>query len=162
MLLNMEFGYHIVAIRVIWASWAHVWRLRSLFLRTGYDMIACWWYTPSSPSSLLSIDAWLCPHCFIGWLGREIGYGPMDRSAGVLWIASGAPFLESSGPAQLCWWLMKGCHIRGLPIGSVCRAYMDWRGKRTCHVGRVFPCRVYIDSNHRDSQIWVTGCLWQS
>jgi hypothetical protein len=29
-------------------------------------------------------------HCFIGWLGREIGYGPTDRSAGVLWIVSGA------------------------------------------------------------------------
>jgi hypothetical protein len=25
----------------------------------------------------------------------------------------------------------------------------------------IFPCRVYIDSNHRDSRIWVTGCLWQ-
>jgi hypothetical protein len=24
-------------MRVIWTSWAHVWRLRSLFLRTGYD-----------------------------------------------------------------------------------------------------------------------------
>jgi hypothetical protein len=29
--------YHIVAMRVIWTSWAHVWRLRSLFLGTGYD-----------------------------------------------------------------------------------------------------------------------------
>jgi hypothetical protein len=37
MLLNMESGYHIVTICVIWTSWAHVWRLRSLFLRTGYD-----------------------------------------------------------------------------------------------------------------------------
>jgi hypothetical protein len=25
-----------------------------------------------------------------------------------------------------------------------------------------FPYRVYIDSNHRDSRIWVTACLWQS
>jgi hypothetical protein len=48
---------------------------------------------------------------------------------------------------------MKGCHVQGLPIGSIRRAYMDWRGKRTCHVGRVFPCMVYIDSNRRDSQI---------
>jgi hypothetical protein len=24
-------------MRVIWTSWAHVWRLRSLFLGTGYD-----------------------------------------------------------------------------------------------------------------------------
>jgi hypothetical protein len=25
-----------------------------------------------------------------------------------------------------------------------------------------FPCRVYIDSNHRNSRIWVTACLWPS
>jgi hypothetical protein len=35
-------------------------------------------------------------HCFIGWLGRETGYGPADRSAGVMWIVSGAVFLGSS------------------------------------------------------------------
>jgi hypothetical protein len=32
-------------------------------------------------------------HCFIGWLERETGYGLTDRSAGVLWIVSGALFL---------------------------------------------------------------------
>jgi hypothetical protein len=47
----------------------------------------------------------------------------------------------------------KGCHVWGLPTGSVHRAYMDWRGKRTCRIGRVFPCMVYIDSNRRDSRI---------
>jgi hypothetical protein len=35
--------------------------------------------------------------CFIGWFRRETGYGPTDRSAGVLWIVSGALFLGSSG-----------------------------------------------------------------
>jgi hypothetical protein len=48
---------------------------------------------------------------------------------------------------------VKGCHVRGPPAGSVRRAYVDWHGKRTCRVGRVSPCRVYIDSNHRDSRI---------
>jgi hypothetical protein len=33
----MESVYHIVAIRVNETSWAHVWRLRSLYLGTGYD-----------------------------------------------------------------------------------------------------------------------------
>jgi hypothetical protein len=33
----MESIYHIVAIRVNETSWAHVWRLRSRYLRTGYD-----------------------------------------------------------------------------------------------------------------------------
>jgi hypothetical protein len=55
---------------------------------------------------------------------------------------------------------IKGYHIRGSPTGSVHQTYVDWCGKRTCRVGRVFSCRVYIDSNHRDSRIWVTTCLW--
>jgi hypothetical protein len=34
----MESIYHIVAIRVNETPWAHVWRLRSLYLGTGYDI----------------------------------------------------------------------------------------------------------------------------
>jgi hypothetical protein len=78
-------------------------------------------------------------HCFIGWLGRETGYRPTDRSTGVLWIVSGALFLRSSDSVQLCRWLVKGCHVWGLPAGSVRWAYVDWRGKRTCHISQVFP-----------------------
>jgi hypothetical protein len=37
-----------------------------------------------------------------GWLGRETGYRPTDRSIDVLWIVSGALFLGSSGAAQIC------------------------------------------------------------
>jgi hypothetical protein len=47
----------------------------------------------------------------------------------------------------------KGCHVQGLPAGSISRAYVDWRGKRTYHVGWVFTYMVYNDSNHCDSQI---------
>jgi hypothetical protein len=43
--------------------------------------IAYWCYGPSKPSIQPLIDAWLYPHCFIGWLRREDGYEPMDRSA---------------------------------------------------------------------------------
>jgi hypothetical protein len=38
-MLNMESVYHIVAIRVIETSWAHVWRLRSRYFGMGYDSI---------------------------------------------------------------------------------------------------------------------------
>jgi hypothetical protein len=77
----------------------------------------------------------------------------MDRSAGVRGIVSGALFLESNEirpnlsviHERLLYvdhvrYVWSGT-IRGLSVGCV------W------HVGRVFPCRVYIDSNHRDSQI---------
>jgi hypothetical protein len=42
--------------------------------------------------------------------------------------------------------------------------HMVWDHMRTEHGMRVacwsgFPCRVYIDSNYRDSWIWVTVCL---
>jgi hypothetical protein len=33
----MESVYHIVTIRVNETSWAHVWRLHSRYLGTGYD-----------------------------------------------------------------------------------------------------------------------------
>jgi hypothetical protein len=36
----MESVYHIVTVRVNETSWAHVWRLRSRYLRTEYDK----WY----------------------------------------------------------------------------------------------------------------------
>jgi hypothetical protein len=40
-------------------------------------------------------------HCFIGWLRREIGYGPVDRSADVLRIASEA--VTPSNPIGGSW-----------------------------------------------------------
>jgi hypothetical protein len=76
---------------------------------------------------------------------REAGYGPVDRSADIMWIVSEALFLRSSGPAQLCQRLVKNCHVWGPPAGSVCQAYMNWCGKRMWHVGQVFSYRVYIN-----------------
>jgi hypothetical protein len=35
----MEYVYHIVTIHVNETSWAHVWRLRSRYLETGYDIL---------------------------------------------------------------------------------------------------------------------------
>jgi hypothetical protein len=46
--------------------------------------IICQRYGPGKPSSQPSIEGSLCPHCFNDYLGRETGYGPTDRSAGVL------------------------------------------------------------------------------
>jgi hypothetical protein len=62
-------------------------------------------------------------------------------------------FLCAVGSVQIYRCFTKGCHIWGPPAGSVRRMYVDWRGKRTCRVGWVFPCRVYIDLNRRDSRI---------
>jgi hypothetical protein len=77
------------------------------------------------------------------WIGQPV-------CCGLCWefFFSGAVIF-----VQICQRLAKGCHVRRPPVGSVHRAYVDWHGKRTYHVGRVFPCRVYIDLNCRDSRI---------
>jgi hypothetical protein len=119
-------------------------------------------YGPSKSSNLSSTESGFTPHCFNVWLGREIGYEPMNRSAVVLWIVSGALFLGSSGSVHCCWrWLKRLLyvdHVGYVWSWIICGLSMEsvWR------VGRVFSCRVYIDSDCHDSQIWVTACLWQS
>jgi hypothetical protein len=61
MLLNMESGYHIVTMRVIWTSWAHVWRLRSLFLGMGYDRLNCFHCLPLARCRIFpSLFCWMC------------------------------------------------------------------------------------------------------
>jgi hypothetical protein len=98
------------------------------------------------------MGVWLSP--LLHWLAWERNWvrthGWVSRRAG---LVSGTLFLGSSDSVQLCRRLMEGCHVRGPPTGSVRRAYVDWCGKRMCRVGRVFPCRVYIDLNRRDSRI---------
>jgi hypothetical protein len=97
------------------------------------------------------------------WLARERSWvrtcGSVSRRAV---DCVGSPFSREQWDLSICRRLVKSCHVRGPPAGNVRRVYVDWRWKRTCRVGRVFPYRVYIVSNHRDSRIWVTACLCQS
>jgi hypothetical protein len=117
-------------------------------------------YGPSDHSNWLLADVWFFPTASLPTVGETLGMDPqIDQS--VCCGLCREPFF--SGAVDLfksvdnC---VKGCHVRGPPIGSVHRAYVESRGKHTCYVGRVFPYRVYIDSNRRDSQIWVTACSW--
>jgi hypothetical protein len=57
-------------------------------------------------------------------LGEKLGGGPVDHSAG-LRVVSGALFSGAVGSVQRCWWLVKCCHVRGPPAGSVRLAHMD-------------------------------------
>jgi hypothetical protein len=94
-----------------------------------------------------------------GGCGREAGYGPMDRMAVVLRIVSGALLLRCSGSVQICWRLYKRLlYADRVRYMTICGLSVE---SMWC-VGRVFPCRVYIDLNHHDSRIWVTACLWPS
>jgi hypothetical protein len=92
-------------------------------------------------------------HCFIDWLKRETRYGPVGWLAGVLWIMLGALFLRSNeirpNPSMFHKRLLYVDHVRYIWYWIIRRLGVEsvWR------VGRVFPCMVYIDSNHRDYRI---------
>jgi hypothetical protein len=84
---------------------------------------------------------WLCWER--NWSGSR---GPL--SCAERWIQEHF-FLRAVVSIQLCWVSIKGCHIWGLPAGSV--RGLAWEAYVLCVSG--FPYRVYIDSNYRDSQI---------
>jgi hypothetical protein len=119
-------------------------------------------YGPCKPSSRLSTEAWLFSTASLADVGEKLGTDPQIGQLTCCGLCR-KPFF--SGAVDLFKFVddcVKGCHIRGLPTVSVHRPYVDWHGKHTCRVGRVFLCRVYIYSNRRDSQIWVTACSWLS
>jgi hypothetical protein len=116
-------------------------------------------YGSSKPSSLLSTDVWLSP--LLHWLTRERNWVRTRRSSSRRAVdCVGSHFSQEQwlclALSMTCEGLLYVDHVRyvwswtihGLSVESV------WR------IGRVFSCRAYIDSNHRDPQIWVTSCLW--
>jgi hypothetical protein len=116
---------------------------------------------PVNWCNMLSTDAWLS--LLLQWLCWERNWVANLWTTQSDWGLCREPFFSGAvGSVQHCWWLLKGCHVCGLPVESVRGAYVDWRENDTCHVYRVFPYRMYIDSNHRDSRIRATACSWQS
>jgi hypothetical protein len=112
-------------------------------------------YGPSKPSSRLSIEAWVFPTTSLAIVREKLGTDLRIGQPSYCGLCR-EPFCSGgSGSVQICWRLCERLlyvdhvryvwsrAIRGLSVESM------W------HVGRVFPCRVYIDSNHHDSQIWV-------
>jgi hypothetical protein len=88
--------------------------------------IACWWYGPSKPSSRPSTEGWLCPHGFNDYLRRETGYRPVDRSAGVLWIMSGALFSGAVALLNSIDDYVKGCYALTAWDTYGLGPYADW------------------------------------
>jgi hypothetical protein len=99
------------------------------------------------------MKAWLFPTASLTIVGEKLGTDPWISQLACCGLCrelffSGAVDLFKS--VDDC---AKGCHVWKPPAGSIRWAYMVWHEKDTCYVGQVFPCRVYIDSNHRDSRI---------
>jgi hypothetical protein len=85
--------------------------------------------------------------------GEKLGMDPRIGQSVCCGLCRESFFSGVVGYVQICRCLAKGCRVWGPPAESVRRAYVDWCGKRTWRVGQIFPYRVYIDLNHRDSQI---------
>jgi hypothetical protein len=115
--------------------------------------IACRLYGPGKPSSWSPSEAWLTLPASLAGSGEKLGTDPRIGQPACCGSCREPFFSGAVRSVQIYRRPMKGCHVRGPPTRSVHRAYVDWRGKRTCHVGWIFPCRVYNDLNHRDSRI---------
>jgi hypothetical protein len=116
-------------------------------------------YGPNEPSSLLSTGAWLNPIVSLNVRGEKLGGDP-QISQSVCWGCNRESlFLRSSviGPNLSVTHkrLLYMDHVRYIWPRDICRPSIKsgWR------VGRIFPCRAYIESNHRDSDM-STACLW--
>jgi hypothetical protein len=57
--------------------------------------------------------------------GREIGWGPVDQSVGVMWIRMGAFFLRTVDPFNSVDDYVKGCHTWTARDMYVSESYSD-------------------------------------
>jgi hypothetical protein len=118
-------------------------------------LIICCRYVPSKLTS--STDDWLS--LLLKWLCWKRNWvADLRINQTVCWRLCREPFFSGVvGSVQLCRVSVKCCHI----WGYLQKAYIDWHRKRTCRVYQIFPCKVYINLNRHDSQIWVSfvcGC----
>jgi hypothetical protein len=75
-----------------------VWPPRASIECTDHMLI----YGPSKPSSMPSIEGGFTHTASMVSSRREIGYGPVDLSAVVLWGVLGALLLGTSGSVHRC------------------------------------------------------------
>jgi hypothetical protein len=123
------------------------------------EPITCRWYGPCKPSSMPSTGAWLKRTTSMAVLGEKLRRVLWTTQLG--WeVELGAVFLGSSASVQPCWWLCERLlcvdRVRYIWSETIRRLSVEcvWR------VGQIFLYRVYINSNRRDSWIWVTACTW--
>jgi hypothetical protein len=81
----------------------------------------------------------LRPPASLASSGEKLGTDPRIGQLACCGLCQEPFFSRAVGSVQICRRLVKGCHVRGPPAGSVRWAYVDWRGKRTCRVDRVSP-----------------------
>jgi hypothetical protein len=81
--------------------------------------IAWWWYGSSKPSSLSLTEAWLKSTASLVGLGEKLGTNPWIGQSAWCELYQEPFFSKAVGSVQVCQRLVKGCHVRGLAVGSV-------------------------------------------
>jgi hypothetical protein len=114
-------------------------------------------YGPSKPSSWSPTGAYLMPTASLVGLGEKLGTNSQIGQPVCYRLCQEPLFSGSVGSIQICRRLKKGCYM-----WTTWDMYGRLSVESMWHVGRVFPCWVYIDSNCYDSRVWVTAYLWQS
>jgi hypothetical protein len=116
-------------------------------------------YGLNKPSSRLSIkvclfstaslvvvgESWVRTCGSVSWCGVDYVGSPSSQRQ---WICSNLLTTHERLPRTRTAHRKRTPDVRGL----------TWESYVSCWSG--FPCRVYIDSNRRDFQIWVTACSW--
>jgi hypothetical protein len=72
-------------------------------------------------------------------VGEKLGMDPQIGQPVCGELGSEPFFSGAVDPFNVVNDFVKGYHIRGLPIGNIRVAYVDWRGKHRCHVYQVSP-----------------------
>jgi hypothetical protein len=110
-------------------------------------------YGPSKASSLLSTKAWLKPTTSLAVRGKKLGEDPQIGQSACWGCSQESLFIGSSGihanRSVTLERLLYANYVRYIWSEVICSLSVE----RVCRVGRVFPCRVYIDSSHYDSRI---------
>jgi hypothetical protein len=108
----------------------------------------------------MSTKTWLFSTASMVGLGEKLGTnrGSLSRAGGCVGSPSSR---EQWICSNLLMTLQKVAICGPREIRMILYHTRTERGKRVV-CWSVLPCRVYIDSNRRDSRICVTACLWQS
>jgi hypothetical protein len=119
-------------------------------------LIAYRCYGPDKSSSWLSKEACLFLTASLIVVGENLGTDPQIGRPSSCELCrepffSGAVDLYKSVDDSA-----KGCYTLTMWDTYSLGPYVDWAWVACGVFGRVFPCRVYIDSNRRDSRIWVS------
>jgi hypothetical protein len=124
-----------------WTYWPHIGDMGLVSL-----VVCCW-----------QMSGFL--HYFFGWEWEGNWMGTRISVSWCIGDVVRSPVSQSNDSVQLCCRLVKGFYAMTAWDTYGQGPYAD-RVWVACGVLVKFACRVYINSNHRNFDVWVTAYLW--